>query len=196
MRFCLGYGQKTALWSKSKLEAIQRWSAICRVWPWTLTYQKFLLCISSQGRDLYSHQKLNTYVYLFSSKSGYNSGCHSTTSRATYCQQVRVQSNLKKGHIISGIWCIKYTWIATAHTYNSLDLVYTLSPLSAMNALSALIHCRHWTVTAVRHWLHFVVDDSRAKIEQVQFHRAKGAMLICPTTKLGKTSLPMSDLDL
>jgi len=30
------------------LEAIQRWSAICRVWPWTLTYQKFLLCISRQ----------------------------------------------------------------------------------------------------------------------------------------------------
>jgi len=29
-----------------KLETIQRWSAICRVWPWTLTYQKFLLCIS------------------------------------------------------------------------------------------------------------------------------------------------------
>jgi len=27
-------------------EAIQRWSAICRVWPWTLTYQKFLLCVS------------------------------------------------------------------------------------------------------------------------------------------------------
>jgi len=30
-----------------KLEAIQTWSAICRVWSWTLTYQKFLLCISS-----------------------------------------------------------------------------------------------------------------------------------------------------
>jgi len=30
------------------------------VWPWTLTYQKFLLCVSSQGQDLYSHQKLNT----------------------------------------------------------------------------------------------------------------------------------------
>jgi len=30
-----------------KLEAIQRWLAICRMWPWTLTYQKFLLCISS-----------------------------------------------------------------------------------------------------------------------------------------------------
>jgi len=26
---------------------------------WTLTYQKFLLCVSSQGQDLYSHQKLN-----------------------------------------------------------------------------------------------------------------------------------------
>ena len=38
-----------------QLEAIQRWSAICCVWPWTLTYQKLLLCVSSQGQDLYSH---------------------------------------------------------------------------------------------------------------------------------------------
>jgi len=30
----------------NKLEATQRWSAICHMWPWTLTYQKFLLCIS------------------------------------------------------------------------------------------------------------------------------------------------------
>jgi len=34
-----------------------------------LTYQKFLLCISSQGQDLYSHQKLN--MCWFSSESGY-----------------------------------------------------------------------------------------------------------------------------
>jgi len=54
-----------------KLEAIQRWSAICCVWPWTLTYQKFLLCISSQGQDLYSHQKLNMHIYWFSSESDY-----------------------------------------------------------------------------------------------------------------------------
>ena len=53
------------------LETIQRWLAICRMWPWTLTYQKFLLCISSQGQDLYSHQKLNMYIYRFSSESGY-----------------------------------------------------------------------------------------------------------------------------
>jgi len=53
------------------IEAIQRWSAICRVWPWTLTYHKFLLCVSSQGQDLYSHQKLNMYIYGFSSESGY-----------------------------------------------------------------------------------------------------------------------------
>jgi len=45
------------------VEAIQRWSAICRVWPWTLTYQKFLLHVSSQGQALYSHQKLNMYIY-------------------------------------------------------------------------------------------------------------------------------------
>jgi len=55
----------------TKLEAIQRWSTICRVWPWTLTYQKFPLCISSQGQDLYSHQKWNMYIYWFSSESGY-----------------------------------------------------------------------------------------------------------------------------
>jgi len=62
---------KQAMNSKQS-EVIQRWSAICRVWPWTLTYQKFLLCISSQGQDLYSHQKLNTYIYWFSSaESGY-----------------------------------------------------------------------------------------------------------------------------
>jgi len=32
---------------------------------------KFLLCIFSQGQDLYSHQKLNVYIYWFSFKSGY-----------------------------------------------------------------------------------------------------------------------------
>ena len=84
-------------WAKYKLEAIQRWSAICRMWPlrlhhqllwqhclqnegWgklciilqlTLTYQKFLMCISSYGQDLYSHQKLNMYIYWFLSESGY-----------------------------------------------------------------------------------------------------------------------------
>ena len=56
--------------SQNKLEAIQRWSAIYRVWPWTVTYQKFLLCVSSQGLKwhgtdiLYSHQKLNMYILL------------------------------------------------------------------------------------------------------------------------------------
>jgi len=55
----------------NKLEAIQRWLAICHVWPWTLTYQKFLLCISSRGQDLYSYQKLNMYIYWFLSESSY-----------------------------------------------------------------------------------------------------------------------------
>jgi len=58
-----------------------------------MTYQKFLLCISSQGQDLYSHQKLN----IFSSESGYradddddadNAGRRSTTTRATYRQLI------------------------------------------------------------------------------------------------------------
>jgi len=64
------YGGQLPHWMK-KLEAIQRWSAICHMWPWSLTYQKFLLCISNQGQDLYSHQKLNMYIYWFSSESGY-----------------------------------------------------------------------------------------------------------------------------
>jgi len=54
-----------------QLEAIQRWSAICHALPWTLTYQKFLLCISSHSQNLYSHQKLNMYICWFSSESGY-----------------------------------------------------------------------------------------------------------------------------
>jgi len=29
-----------------QLEAVQRWSAICCMWPWTMNYQKFLLCLS------------------------------------------------------------------------------------------------------------------------------------------------------
>ena len=62
-------------------------AATCRVWPWTVTYQKFLLCTSSQGQDLYSHQKLNMYTF-----TGYHlrvvtdAGHQSTTTRATYRQ--------------------------------------------------------------------------------------------------------------
>jgi len=36
-----------------------------------VTYQKFLLCVSSRGQDLYSHQKLNMFIYWFSSESSY-----------------------------------------------------------------------------------------------------------------------------
>jgi len=32
---------------------------------------KFLLCISNHRQDLYSHQKLNMYIYRFSSESSY-----------------------------------------------------------------------------------------------------------------------------
>ena len=78
-----------------ELEAIQRWSAICRV------CQKFLLCISSQCQDLYSHQKLNMYItgsHLRAVTDANddddddddddvdNVGHHSTTTRATYRQ--------------------------------------------------------------------------------------------------------------
>ena len=51
---------------KMKVEAKSCW-----ILQLTLTYQKFLLCISSQGQDLYSHQKLSMYIYWFSSESGY-----------------------------------------------------------------------------------------------------------------------------
>jgi len=37
----------------------------------TLNFTSQKLCISSQGRDIYSHQKLNMYIYWFSSESGY-----------------------------------------------------------------------------------------------------------------------------
>jgi len=39
-----------------------------------LTIQKFLLCVSSEDQEsgpFYSHQKLNMYIYWFSSESGY-----------------------------------------------------------------------------------------------------------------------------
>jgi len=36
-----------------------------------MTNQKFLVCISSQSQDLYSHQKLNMHIYWFLSESGY-----------------------------------------------------------------------------------------------------------------------------
>jgi len=69
----------------------RRWSAIFRVWPWTLTYQKFLLCISGQGQNLYSHQKLNMYIWerlQTLTTMTPTAGCHSTTTRATYRQQI------------------------------------------------------------------------------------------------------------
>jgi len=55
---------------------------------------KIPFVLSSQGQDLYSHQKLN--MYWFSSESGYsltdaddddndNAGHHSTTTKVTYC---------------------------------------------------------------------------------------------------------------
>jgi len=86
----LSYTDRTELkWTTS----IQRWSAICRVWPWKIYYQKSLSCISSQGQDLYPHQKLNMYIYWFPSESGYrrrrqHAERHSTITRATYRQLI------------------------------------------------------------------------------------------------------------
>jgi len=39
-----------------QLEATHRWSAICRVWPWTLTYQKFLCAFLARVKT-YTHTK-------------------------------------------------------------------------------------------------------------------------------------------
>jgi len=59
-----------------------------------VTYQKFLLCVSSKGQDLYSHQKL-TCTFTGSHMRAVtdaddddddNAGHHSTTTRATYRQ--------------------------------------------------------------------------------------------------------------
>jgi len=38
------------------IEAIQRWSAICRVWPWTLTYQKSFCAFLARVKT-YTHTK-------------------------------------------------------------------------------------------------------------------------------------------
>jgi len=63
-----------------------------------LTYQKFLWYFSSQGQDLYSHQKLNITGSQLRAvtddddddydddDNADNAGCHSTTTRATYRQ--------------------------------------------------------------------------------------------------------------
>jgi len=100
MFFCI------TLKCSTRLEAIQRWLAICRVWPWTLTYQKFLLCISSRGQDLYSHQKFNMYIYWFSSESvtdADNAGCHSTTTRGDILgRHVAKKAVLKSSDTTSG----------------------------------------------------------------------------------------------
>ena len=91
----------------------------------TLTYQKFLLCISSQGQDLYSHQKLNMYIYWFSSESGYiaaaaaaddddddddadNAGRHSTTTRATYRQLLANTGRIIRKGVCEGIGNVRY----------------------------------------------------------------------------------------
>jgi len=55
----------------------------------SLTYQKFLLCVSSQGQDLYSHQKLNMYITgshlraVTDADNDDNAGSHITTISTT-----------------------------------------------------------------------------------------------------------------
>jgi len=113
--------------TERKLEAIQRWSAMSRV---TLNFDlsKFLLCISSHRQDLYSHQKLNMYIYCFSSESGYrrrrrrrradNAGRHSTTTRATFrqlCLSVRLyvclRAHFRKCTSKLQIFGTRYIWL-------------------------------------------------------------------------------------
>ena len=110
-----------------KLEAIQRWSAICRVWPWTLTYQKFLLCISSQGQNLYSHQKLNMYIYCFSSESGHTPPTTTTTPDATIQPLGR--------HIANNNWTVLIYYLSSQHLHPSKWSASLSTVLSALRKL-------------------------------------------------------------
>jgi len=48
---------------------------------------KFLLCVSSQGQDLYSYQKLNVHLRAVTdADDADNAGRHSTTTTVTYRQ--------------------------------------------------------------------------------------------------------------
>ena len=99
------------------LEAIQRLLAICRMWPWTLTYQKFLLCISSQGQNKNltctftgSHLRAVT-----DADDNDNAGHHSTSTAATYLQWINLQfgtvSQLWHVSMITFQHCVPYTMI-------------------------------------------------------------------------------------
>ena len=88
-----------------KLEAIQRWSAICLVWPWTLTYQKLLLCVFSQGQDLHTKnwtcKFTGSHLRAITDADNDNAGHHSTTTRETYRQQLSwIDLHCQSGWII------------------------------------------------------------------------------------------------
>jgi len=55
-----------------------------------VTYQKFLLRVSSQGQDLYLHKYVLVLILRAvtdaAAAADDNAGHHSTTTRATYCQ--------------------------------------------------------------------------------------------------------------
>ena len=71
-----------------------------------LYYQKFLLCVSSQGQDLHSHHKLNMYIYWFSPESGYR--CRRRRRRRR--QQLRTPQYNHSGDI-SPISCSAVIWM-------------------------------------------------------------------------------------
>jgi len=88
------------------------------MWPWTLAYQKFLLCVSIQGQDLYSHQKLNMYIYWFSSESSYRQRRQrrlqtpTTTTLDTAVQPLgrHIANKIESNIILSNIILIGYRW--------------------------------------------------------------------------------------
>jgi len=84
------------------------------LWP-----QKILLCISGQGQDLYSHQKLNIYIYWFSSESSYR--CRRRRQRRTpqYNQGDILLASWKLWmdlYDIAGVWRIIFVDAVSCHT--------------------------------------------------------------------------------
>jgi len=75
---------------KSKPLNVSSSSMLTRSHP-EMTYQKFLLCISSQSQDICSHLRAVT-----DADDADNAGRHSTTARATYRQSA--SSTLPKRH--------------------------------------------------------------------------------------------------
>ena len=151
----------------------QRWSVICCVWPWTMTYQKFLLWISSQGQDLYLHQKLNMCILLVliweqlqtqsddHDDDDDNARCHSTTTRVTYRQLVHcielLPTPLRQtphGHLAAFCISVCYTPDIITLVLFILFLVPLFSTLSFHSTadINHVVHyqCYHFAQNAIK----------------------------------------------